>query len=93
MEKSLSKKEKKVFLLSSCATQFSPTERLLAFSEVQKIIPISKSRWYENMKNGEAPKPIKISRSRAVWLESEIIKFLNNRIAERNAKFQQTERK
>jgi len=67
--------------------KFLPGEKLISFPEVQRIIPVSKTRWYELMQLGEAPRPIKISRQKVAWLESEILDFVNNRIAERNEKF------
>ena len=68
------------------AKTFGPNERLLIFPQLQKIVPVSKARWYELMQLGEAPRPIKISRQKVAWLESEIIAWLELRIQERNRK-------
>lgn len=78
---------------ASCSykTEFREGDRLLSLPEVQKIIPVSKTRWYELMATGEAPKPIKISRQRVAWIESEIFALLNKRIAERNARNNQNQ--
>lgn len=69
------------------AIHFSPTDRLLSFRQVQEIIPISKTRAYELQATGEFPRPIKISRQRVAWLESEIFAYLNARIEQRNKKY------
>lgn len=64
--------------------QFSPGDRLLAFPEVQKILLVSKTRWYDLMKQGDAPRPLKIGHQKVCWLESEILEFINLRIKKRN---------
>lgn len=82
--------EKRPNLLNSTSTSvilaktFSPNERLLTFTQLQKIVPVSKARWYELMQLGEVPRPIKISRQKVAWLESEIVAWLELRIQERN---------
>ncbi|KAA0259079.1 AlpA family phage regulatory protein [Deferribacter autotrophicus] len=50
-------------------------EKLLKLSEVLKIIPVSKSTWYEGIKKGVFPPPIKLGRS-SFWKSSDILKLI-----------------
>ena len=74
------------YALRFLATHFSQKERLLPFRQVKERTLIGKTTWYDMMKKGEAPLPIKLGRQRVAWLESEIIAFLNARILERSQK-------
>ncbi len=68
------------------ANGFSATERFIDFSEVQKYIPLSKSRYYTLMREGRVPCSVKIAEHRACWLLSEVLAYAEARIKERNAK-------
>ena len=47
-------------------------DRLLRLPEVLNIIPISKSSWWEGVKEGIYPKPIKLGPRTTCWKFSEI---------------------
>ncbi len=68
------------------ANEFSPGEQFIDFSEVQKYIPLSKSRYYALMKLGRLPASVKISEHRACWLLSEVLAYANQQIQKRNMK-------
>jgi len=42
---------------------------------IAAIIPISKSSWWKGVKNGQYPKPIKLSERTTVWLAEEVYKI------------------
>ena len=42
------------------------------------IFPISKSLWWDGVKKGKYPKPIKISGNITVWKSDEIQNLINN---------------
>lgn len=45
---------------------------------VTPIIPVSKSTWYQGVKEGRYPKPHKLSERCSAWLASDIIDLLKN---------------
>lgn len=51
-------------------------ESLLRLPQVLKIIPISKSAWWQGCKNGRYPKPIKLGPRTTVWKASDISAFM-----------------
>lgn len=51
--------------------------RLLGLEDVLEIIPVSKATWYRLIREGLAPKPVKVSLRRSVWHESKIREFVN----------------
>ena len=65
---------------------FDPNDRLLCLGEVQRILPLSKSRIYHLISIGEFISPIKIGQSKSYWLQSEVIKYVQSRLDERNSK-------
>ncbi len=75
------------------ASEFSPDDRFIDFSEVQKFIPLSKSRYYALLREKRVPSPVKISEHRACWLLSEVLGYAEARIKERNEKMQQGKNK
>lgn len=62
------------------------------FDEVQEYIPLSKSRLYTLMNEGEFPKPVKIGIHRAVWIKQEILDYRSQRIEARNSNINQTKK-
>lgn len=51
------------------------SERLLRLSQIigpNGLIPVGKSTWWQGVKDGYFPKPIKIGRRVTVWRQSEI---------------------
>jgi prophage regulatory protein len=45
------------------------------------LIPISKSTWWEGVKTGRFPKPVKLGARITVWRAEDIRKLINNGIA------------
>jgi predicted DNA-binding transcriptional regulator AlpA len=43
-----------------------------AMPPIQPLIPISKSTWWEGVKSGRFPKPVKLGPRTTVWRESDI---------------------
>lgn len=50
--------------------------RLLRWRDVQQQIPISRSSWYQGVKEGRFPQPVKIGPKTSAWLQSDIDKFI-----------------
>lgn len=51
-------------------------ESLLRLPQVLKIVPISKSAWWQGCKDGRYPKPIKLGPRTTVWKASDIVAFM-----------------
>ena len=51
-------------------------ESLLRLPQVLKIIPISKSAWWQGCQDGRYPKPIKLGPRTTVWKASVISAFM-----------------
>jgi predicted DNA-binding transcriptional regulator AlpA len=47
--------------------------RLLKLPEVLRIIPVSRSTWYDGVKSGRYPKGARISKRRVAWCEADIL--------------------
>lgn len=58
--------------------------RLLTTGEVLQALRIGRTSLYQLISDGELPRPIKLG-SKSLWLESDIDKYLHDRIAEREA--------
>ena len=56
-------------------------DRILKLPEVVEITSLSKSTIYEYLKTGEFPKQVKLTKKSVGWRESEIIAFLDSRVA------------
>lgn len=50
----------------------SPNRRFLRITDVLDLIPVSRSRWYAGIKNGEFPAPVKISANISAWRSEDI---------------------
>lgn len=44
----------------------------LRLPDVLKIIPVSKSTWWQGIRDGMYPKPVKLSPRTSAWLRSDI---------------------
>lgn len=51
-------------------------ERLLRVGEVLRRVPVSKSTWWNWVKNGAAPAPVRIGGNVTCWREAEIAAFV-----------------
>lgn len=49
---------------------------VIRLSEVLELYPVSKSSWYEGVKNGKYPKPVKLSERSSAWYMRDIINLL-----------------
>lgn len=58
----------------------APDERFLRLPAVLDLIGIGKSAWYDYVREGNAPKPVKIGTVN-VWLESECRAWMADRVA------------
>jgi prophage regulatory protein len=66
-------------LLSSHAGA-RPIERLLRLPEVLAIVPVGRSTWYEGVRQGAYPQPVRLSTRTVAWPEDSI-RTLVQRIA------------
>lgn len=46
--------------------------KLLRISQVLEIIPVSRSTWWQGVKTGKFPKPVKLGERMTAWHESEV---------------------
>lgn len=60
-------------------------QRFLRRSEVQSVCGLPTSTLYELMERGQFPRPIKISARTVAWLEDDVARWQQARIAERDA--------
>ena len=51
--------------------------KLLRLHQVLQRIPISKSSWWEGVKNGKFPRPIKFGSRTSLWREDEIEELID----------------
>lgn len=50
-----------------------PQDRVLSLAEVLQFFPVSRSTWYQGVKDGKYPKPIQLSARRIAWRYREVI--------------------
>ncbi len=60
-----------------------PTTGFLRLPQVLSFIPISKSSWWDGVKDGRFPKPVKLGKRMTAW-RAEGIAMLVERIGSRN---------
>lgn len=54
--------------------------KLIRISEVSELTTISKQHIYTLARNGNFPKARKLGANTSVWLESEVVEWINNRL-------------
>lgn len=54
------------------STATTPTDRLIRINEVLTRVPVSKSTWYQGVKDGRYPAAIKIGRRASAWRLADI---------------------
>ena len=59
------------------------TKTLLRLPQVQAIVPYSRSTIYAKVASGEFPAPVKLGPRASAWVESEILAYAEERIAQR----------
>jgi prophage regulatory protein len=62
--------------------------RFLRMAEVTGRVGLSRTRWYDLIAMGRAPKPVPIGLRATAWVESEIENWMAARIADRDARRQ-----
>lgn len=60
-------------------------QKLLRLPDVLEMVPLCRSQLYIEMERGRFPKPIKISNRANAWIHSEVVAFVDARIAERES--------
>jgi prophage regulatory protein len=50
-------------------------DRLLKIDQCLRIIPMAKSTWYDHVKDGTLPAPVKIGAA-AFWRHSDLMEFI-----------------
>ena len=53
-----------------------PQTGLLRIKQVLRFIPVSRSNWWEGVKTGRFPKPLKLSERVTCWKTSDIRKIV-----------------
>lgn len=61
--------------------QLEPSDRFIALVEVLGLIGLGRTAWTDLVREGRAPKPIKIGQ-RSLWIESEVRQWMAERVAE-----------
>lgn len=59
-----------------------PRDRLLRLPQVQEATGLKKSAIYELTRTGKFPRRIRLSARAVVWAESEVLQWVQDRIAE-----------
>ncbi len=54
-----------------------PSTGFLRLPDVLKVFPVSKSKWWLGVKNGEFPKPVKLSERTTAWRVRDIEELIN----------------
>lgn len=66
--------------------QLAPDERFVKAPEFYKRLGVSKSKFYQSVRDGKLPQPIKISPRNAVW-KSSIVNEVLDSVADGSLKF------
>jgi predicted DNA-binding transcriptional regulator AlpA len=56
----------------SHSSQQPGVDRLIRLKELLTLVPVSKTAWYEGVKTGRYPKPVKLGPRTVAWRLSEI---------------------
>ena len=54
-----------------------PVTGLLRIKQVLQIVPVSRSNWWQGVKDGRFPKPLKLSERVTCWRASDIRALIN----------------
>jgi prophage regulatory protein len=65
-------------------TPVAPLHRIIRLAELTAFTGLQRMAIEELMKQGEFPKPVKVSARNKGWLESEVIVWQQKRIAQRD---------
>ena len=68
-------------MLVNTSIKEKSSKRLLRLKDVLNKIPVSRTTFYNGIKNGQYPAPIKLGSS-SMWLESDIDSVIENALTE-----------
>ena len=60
-------------------TEHPTTDRLIRLTEVLKIVPVSRAGFYNGMKTGHYPEPVRLSERCVAWRLSDIQKIVEGK--------------
>jgi predicted DNA-binding transcriptional regulator AlpA len=55
-----------------------PETGFLKLAQVLSVIPLGKTSWWEGVRSGRFPKPLKLSPRRTVWRAEDIRELIQN---------------
>ncbi|WP_312379027.1 helix-turn-helix transcriptional regulator [Pseudomonas oryzihabitans] len=58
------------------------TRRFIRLPKVQEVTSLSRTEIYRRMKSGNFPDSVKLAPGHTVWVESEVLSWMEARIAE-----------
>lgn len=65
---------------------------LIKIKEVMNITSLARPTIYKYIKNGNFPRPVSLGGRAVAWVREEIEEWIEQRIAERNSKVEQTKK-
>jgi prophage regulatory protein len=68
----------KTQMLQYAAAGDQSADRLLVLSEVLQRFPVSKSTWFNGVRNGRYPQPVRLGVRRVAWRQSSINNLIAN---------------
>ena len=57
-------------------TKSTDTDRLIRLREVLELIPVSKSTWWEGVKSGRFPSPVRLGAKLTCWRLADILELV-----------------
>lgn len=54
-----------------------PKDRLLRIKQVLQFIPVSRSSWWQGVRTGKFPQPIKLGERTTCWKSDDILALIN----------------
>jgi prophage regulatory protein len=61
-----------------------PTVGFLRLEQILRLYPISKSSWWDGVKTGRFPQPIKLGPRTTAWKASEVMELISSATATQN---------
>jgi prophage regulatory protein len=59
-----------------------PNNGLLRLSTVLELVPVSKSAWFEGIRSGIYPKPVKLGKRMSAWRASDIARLIEEGVGQ-----------
>ena len=57
-------------------SQIETSPRLLRLRQVLSLYPVSRSRWWDGVRHGEYPRPIRLSKRTTAWREQDVLDLI-----------------